>query len=113
MLARSPRGFLRKSGPGDGRRSSSSRTRSGDLIKIFSGISDELHNHYLLAYTPKRPPDGTWREIEVRLRERKDAEVRVRKGYFAVKRRRPPVPPPATDPAAPHPAAAGRPAKRV
>jgi hypothetical protein len=28
----------------------------------------------------------------IRLRERKGAEVRVRRGYFAVKRRRPPAP---------------------
>ena len=65
--------------------------RVGDLIKVFSGISDELHNHYLLAYTPKRPPDSSWRAIEVRLKNRDD-EIRVRKGYFAVKRRRPATP---------------------
>ena len=61
--------------------------RVGDLIKVFAGISDELHNHYLLSYTPKRGPDGTFRNIQVKL-NRKDAQVRVRKGYFAVKRRR-------------------------
>ena len=60
----------------------------GDLIRIFSGISEELHNHYLLAYTPKRPADGTFRTIELRL-DRKDVQVRVRKGYFALKRRKP------------------------
>jgi hypothetical protein len=57
-------------------------------VRIFSEISDELHQHYLLAYNPRRDPDGTFRAIEVRLK-RKDAEVRVRKGYFAVKRKRP------------------------
>jgi Ca-activated chloride channel homolog len=91
LLARSPRGFLRKIAQETGG-AFFFPDKIGELIKIFNGISDELHNHYLLAYTPKRPPDGTWREIEIRLRERKDAEVRVRKGYFAVKRRRPPVP---------------------
>ena len=60
----------------------------GDLIRIFSGISEELHNHYLLAYNPKRPADGTFRNIELRL-DRKDLQVRVRKGYFALKRRKP------------------------
>jgi Ca-activated chloride channel family protein len=59
----------------------------GELLKVFAGISDELHNHYLLAYSPKRPPDGGFRAIEMRL-DRKDAEVRVRKGYYALKRRR-------------------------
>jgi VWFA-related protein len=58
----------------------------GDLIRVFAGISEELHNHYLLAYTPKRPPDGTFRAIEMKL-DRKDAEVRLRKGYFALKKR--------------------------
>jgi VWFA-related protein len=62
--------------------------RVGDLVKAFGALSDELHNHYLLAYTPKRPPDGTFRAIAMKL-DRKDAEVRVRKGYFALKRRRP------------------------
>ena len=89
LMGRSPRGFLRKI---------SSETggafffpdRVSDLIDVFTEISHELHNHYLLAYTPKRPPDGSFRRIEVRL-DRKDAEVRVRKGYFAVKRRRPPA----------------------
>ena len=63
--------------------------RVGELVKVFASISDELHNHYALAYTPTRPPDGTWREIAVKL-NRKDAELRVRKGYFAVKRARTP-----------------------
>jgi Ca-activated chloride channel homolog len=60
----------------------------GELIRIFSGISEELQNHYLLAYTPKRAADGTFRNIELRL-DRKDLQVRVRKGYFALKRRKP------------------------
>jgi VWFA-related protein len=63
--------------------------RVGDLIKVFASISAELHNHYLLAYTPKRPPDGTFRKIELRV-DRPNAEVRVRKGYFAVKYKRRP-----------------------
>jgi VWFA-related protein len=92
LVARSPRGFLRKVAQETGGQYYFP-DKVGEMIKIFQAISDELHNHYLLAYTPQRPPDGTWREIEVRLRERKDAEVRLRKGYFAVKRRRPPVKP--------------------
>ena len=88
LVARSPRGFLRKVAQETGGQYYFPN-KVAEMIKIFAAISDELHNHYLLAYTPQRPPDGTWREIEVRLRERKDAEVRLRKGYFAVKRRRP------------------------
>ena len=59
----------------------------GDLIKVFNAISDELKNHYLLAYTPKREADGSWREIELKVK-RKDIKVRVRKGYFHMERRR-------------------------
>jgi Ca-activated chloride channel homolog len=95
LLARSPRGFLKKVAEDTGG-AYFFPDKIGDLIKIFAGISDELHNHYLLAYTPKRPPDGTFREIVVRLRDRKDAEVRVRKGYFAVKHRLPASPRPTT-----------------
>lgn len=65
--------------------------RVGDLIKVFGTISEELHNHYALAYTPRRDPDGTWRAITVTV-NRPDAEVRVRKGYVATKKRRPPAP---------------------
>jgi hypothetical protein len=65
--------------------------RVGDLIKVFNAISEELHNHYALAYSPRRDPDGAWRAITVTV-ARPDAEVRVRKGYVAVKRRRPQPP---------------------
>jgi Ca-activated chloride channel homolog len=87
LMARSPRGFLRRVARETGG-SFFFPDRVGDLVRIFSEISDELHQHYLLAYNPRRDPDGTFRAIEVRLK-RKDAEVRVRKGYFAVKRKRP------------------------
>ena len=62
--------------------------------RTIGSIAEELQHHYLLAYTPKRPPDGTWRAIEVKVK-RADAELRVRKGYFAVKRTRPPKAAPA------------------
>jgi Ca-activated chloride channel homolog len=87
LTARSPRGFLRKIARETGG-AFFFPDKVGELVRIFSEISDELHQHYLLAYTPRRDADGTFRAIEVRLK-RKDAEVRVRKGYFAVKRRRP------------------------
>jgi len=89
LLARSPRGFLRRIAQETGG-AYFFPEKIAELIRIFNGISDELHNHYLLAYTPKRPPDGTWREIQVHVVTNKDVEVRVRKGYFAVKKRRGP-----------------------
>jgi VWFA-related protein len=94
LVDRGPRGFLRKVARETGG-TYFFPEKVGDLIRIFSAISDELHNHYLLGYTPQRSPDGTWREIEVKL-NRKEAQMRVRKGYFAVKRARP-LPAPAAD----------------
>jgi VWFA-related protein len=93
LMARSPRGFFRKIANETGG-AFFFPDKVGELVHIFSEISQELHRHYLLAYSPKRASDSTWRAIEVRV-NRKDAEVRVRKGYFAVKRRRPsPTPAP-------------------
>lgn len=82
-----PRGFLKKVADETGGQYFFP-DRVGDLLKVFSAISAELHQHYLLAYSPKKAPDGLFRKIEVRV-DRADAEVRVRKGYFATKRRKP------------------------
>ena len=82
----SPRRFLRKVAAETGGQLFTP-TKVGDLIKVFGEISSELKNHYLLAYTPKRAADGTWRQITLKV-NRPGAEVRVRKGYFAVAKRR-------------------------
>jgi Ca-activated chloride channel family protein len=86
FMASSPRGFLRKIASETGGQFFAP-DKVSELIKVFNEISNELKNHYLLAYTPTREPDGTWREIALKV-SRADAQVRVRKGYFAVKRRR-------------------------
>jgi VWFA-related protein len=88
LQARSPRGFLRRIANETGG-AFFFPERVGELIKVFNEIATELHNHYALGYTPKRAADGTWREIELRLirKDLGDVQVRVRKGYFAVKRR--------------------------
>jgi Ca-activated chloride channel family protein len=82
----SPRGFLRKIATETGGQYFSP-DKVGELIKVFNEISAELKNHYLLAYTPKRAADGSWRQIQLKV-NRPGTEVRVRKGYFAVPRRR-------------------------
>ena len=86
FAASSPRGFLRKIATETGGQFFSP-DKVSELIKVFNEISNELKNHYLLAYMPSREPDGSWREITLKV-NRADAQVRVRKGYFAVKRRR-------------------------
>ncbi len=80
----SPRGFLKKIANETGGQFFSPGN-VGDLVKVFNEISDELKNHYLLAYTPKRDADGSWREIELKV-NRPEANVRVRKGYFHIQR---------------------------
>jgi Ca-activated chloride channel family protein len=93
----SPKGFLKKIAEDTGGQAFFP-DRVGDLIKVFAGISEELHNHYALAYSPKRAPDGGYRAIALKVVTRPDAQVRVRKGYFSVKRKRPPVPPKPSSP---------------
>jgi VWFA-related protein len=83
----SPRGFLRKVATETGGQYFAP-DKVGELIKVFNEISEELKNHYLLGYAPRRAADGTWRAIELKV-QRPGAEVRVRKGYFALQRRRP------------------------
>lgn len=58
-----------------------------ELIKVFESISKDLKNNYLVAYSPKRAADNTYRKIEVRI-TRPDVTVRVRPGYMAAKKRR-------------------------
>jgi Ca-activated chloride channel homolog len=62
--------------------------KMSELIKTFAAISEELKNHYILAYTPKRAPDNMYRKIELRVK-REGVQVRLRKGYVATKRRKP------------------------
>jgi VWFA-related protein len=88
LFARGPRGFLRNVARETGG-TFHFPDKVSELVRTFAEIAEDLRHHYLLAYTPKRPPDGTWREIEVKVK-RSDAELRVRKGYFAVKRTRQP-----------------------
>lgn len=59
-----------------------------ELSAVFAAIANELHNHYILGYTPKRDPDGSWRRIEVRIKNHKQTQIRTRKGYVARKPRR-------------------------
>jgi len=86
LMSSSPRGFLRKIANETGGQFFAP-DKVGELVKVFNAISNELKNHYLLAYTPKRAADGTWRDIALKV-NRPDTEVRVRKGYFAIKKRR-------------------------
>ena len=59
-----------------------------DLEEIYGKIVEELATRYSLGFVSSNDTqDGTWRELEVRLRRSRDdlrrAGVRVRNGYFA------------------------------
>ena len=89
FFARGPRGFLRGIARDTGG-SFYDPSKVGDVLRTFSAIADELQHHYLLAYTPQRAPDGTFRTIQVKVK-RPNTEVKVRTGYFSVKRKKRPV----------------------
>jgi Ca-activated chloride channel homolog len=58
---------------------------SADLGPATERIANELNKQYTLGYTPNKPPDGEWRSIRVRVRDR-GYFARARRGYFAVPR---------------------------
>ncbi len=62
-------------------------SKVNELIRVFEAISKDLKNNYLVAYSPKRPADNTYRKIEVRV-ARPEVTVRVRRGYMAARKRR-------------------------
>ena len=54
------------------------------LTETLRGIARELHQQYLIGYTPTRPPvagSNEWRSITVTVK-RPDAHVRARDGYL-------------------------------
>ncbi len=55
-----------------------------ELNKVFLQIHTELSSQYRMAYMPKNTEkDGTWRNIEVRIKGTTDLEARTRLGYYA------------------------------
>ncbi len=57
----------------------------GALNESFTQIQEELHSQYRMAYIPTNGAlDGSWREIEVRFKDRDDLKVRTRRGYYAL-----------------------------
>ncbi len=57
-----------------------------DLDKAFSLIDEDLRTQYILSYEPSNEArDGSFRTIQIRVKDRKDLTVRHRRGYFAPK----------------------------
>jgi Ca-activated chloride channel family protein len=85
--ADTPRGFLKGLAEETGG-ASFFPNKVSELIQVFEAISKDLKNNYLIAYSPKRSADNTYRKIEVKIANRPDVTVRVRPGYVAAKKRR-------------------------
>jgi len=55
-----------------------------DLNRVYSEIADDLRIQYWLGYTSSnRNTDGSWRAIQVKVKNHPNAAVRTRKGYYA------------------------------
>lgn len=59
---------------------------TSDLDHAFQQIAADLAQQYVLSYYPKdERRDGRFHVIDLRVRSRKDARVRARKGYYSPK----------------------------
>lgn len=55
-----------------------------DLDKAYAQIDEDLRSQYILAYTPANAAkDGSFRTIQVKVKNKGDLTVRHRRGYFA------------------------------
>jgi Ca-activated chloride channel family protein len=55
---------------------------TADLGPATERIANELNTQYMLGYVPSKPPDGSWRAIRVRVKDRAYF-TRARRGYYA------------------------------
>jgi Ca-activated chloride channel family protein len=59
--------------------------RVDDLGQSFLDIGDELRHQYALGYSPGGlAPDGKYHTIRIQVVDRKDVNVRTRKGYYSI-----------------------------
>ena len=55
-----------------------------DLEQSFKNIANELRHQYNLYYRPEPlKTDGSYQKIDLRVADRKNLQVRARKGYYA------------------------------
>jgi VWFA-related protein len=55
-----------------------------DLAQSFENIANELRHQYNILYRPEPlKTDGTYQQVEVKVKERRGLVVRARKGYYA------------------------------
>src|SRR5438128_3318600 len=76
-------GTLKKIAEETGGRAFFPRTED-DLDKAYAQIDEDLRSQYVLAYTPTNGTrDGSFRTIQVKVKNHTDLTVRHRRGYFA------------------------------
>src|SRR5262245_10814730 len=79
------RGVLSKMSSETGGRAYYPRSRQS-LQEAFAQIDEDLRQMYILSYQPTNDArDGSFRQIAVKVKNRKDLTVRHRRGYFAPK----------------------------
>ena len=58
--------------------------KSQELAQSFENIANELRHQYALLYRPEPLKlDGQYHAVDVKVKNRKDLQVRVRRGYYA------------------------------
>jgi VWFA-related protein len=78
-------GTLKKIAAETGGRAFFPRNES-DLDTAYAQIDEDLRSQYITAYTPANGVrDGSFRIIQVRVKNQKDLNVRFRRGYYAPK----------------------------
>jgi VWFA-related protein len=57
-----------------------------DLAQSFENIANEIRHQYSILYNPEPlHTDGLYHEVDVKVKNKKDMVVRVKKGYYAPK----------------------------
>ena len=54
-----------------------------DVEKVALQVAQEIRNQYILAYSPTKPDDGSFRKIAVQVKGKDSPTVRTRTGYYA------------------------------
>ena len=54
-----------------------------DVEKVALQVAHEIRNQYILAYSPTKPDDGSFRKIAVQVKGKDSPVVRTRTGYYA------------------------------
>lgn len=58
--------------------------KASDLAQSFENIANELRSQYALLYRPEPLIlDGNYHPVDIKIKSRKDLQVRTRKGYYA------------------------------